>query len=157
MDQKVAQLIEELSLIAHPEGGYYSETYRSEMDIPGKNRQLMTAIYFLLPSEQVSKFHRIKSDELWFFHSGSPLLVHTLTNDGHTVYKVGNNLKEGQSPQLLVPKNTVFGSSVSEPNSYSLVSCVVAPGFDFEDFELFQSSDLLPIYPHCKEIISRLT
>lgn len=157
MDQKVQSLIQELNLLPHPEGGFYSETYRSEEKIEGKDRDLMTAIYFLLTSDNVSKFHRIKSDELWFFHSGSPLIVHTLDENGHTEFLVGNDISKGEKPQLLVPKNTIFGSSVKNENAYSLVSCVVAPGFDFADFELFKKEELLAIYPNQEAIIDRLT
>lgn len=157
MENSIQILIKELNLTAHPEGGYYSETYRSEELIPGKDRNLMTTIYFLLTSDNVSKFHRIKSDEFWFFHSGSPLIVHTLDEKGHMVYLVGNDFTKNEKPQLLVPKNTIFGSKVKEENSYSLVSCVVAPGFDFADFELFNKEELLSIYPDQEEIISQLT
>ena len=153
----IEDLIKQLSLTAHPEGGYFSETYRSKITIPGIDRQLMTSIYFLLTSDNVSKFHRIKSDELWFFYGGSSLIVHTLDENGHTETKVGMNFPLGEVPQLLVPKDTIFGSSVSEENSYSLVSCVVAPGFDFADFELFTADELLEINPEESAIISRLT
>ena len=153
----VENLINQLNLLAHPEGGYYSETYRSDIVIPGKDRDLMTSIYFLLTSDNVSRFHRIKSDELWFFHSGSPLVVHTLDERGHTKTLVGNNFKKGETPYFMVPKNTIFGSSVLEKDSYSLVSCVVAPGFDFRDFELFDSVELVKQYPREYEIISKLT
>jgi predicted cupin superfamily sugar epimerase len=153
----IENIIKTLHLIPHPEGGFYSETYRSEITIPGMDRQLMTIIYFLLTSENVSHFHRIKSDEFWFFHSGSPLIVHILDENGHSEVKVGNDLFNGELPQFMVPKNTIFGSSVSEDNSYSLVSCAVAPGFDFNDFELFNSVDLVKLYPDEYEIISRLT
>ena len=157
MNQEIKQLIEKFDLRPHPEGGYYSETYRSKIDIPKVDRQLMTAIYFLLPSGSVSHFHRIKSDEIWFFHSGSSLSVHTLDNHGHTIHKVGNNILSGEVPQLLVKANTIFGSSVDDKDSYSFVSCVVAPGFDFKDFELFKAKDLLPGFPECEEIIEQLT
>ncbi len=153
----VENLINQLNLLAHPEGGYYSETYRSDIVIPGKDRDLMTSIYFLLTSDNVSRFHRIKSDELWFFHSGSPLVVHTLDERGHTKTLVGNNFEKGETPYFMVPKNTIFGSSVLEKDSYSLVSCVVAPGFDFRDFELFDSVELVKQYPREYEIISKLT
>ncbi len=153
----VENLINQLNLLAHPEGGYYSETYRSDIVIPGKDRDLMTSIYFLLTSDNVSRFHRIKSDELWFFHSGSPLVVHTLDERGHTQTLVGNNFEKGETPYFMVPKNTIFGSSVLEKDSYSLVSCVVAPGFDFRDFELFDSVELVKQYPREYEIISKLT
>ena len=153
----VEEIIQELNLLKHPEGGFYTETYRSEMDIPGTERQLMTSIYFLLTSENVSKFHRIKSDELWFYHAGSPLIVHTLGAEGHTQTLVGNDFSKGEVPQFLVKKDTVFGSSVCGKDSYSLVSCVVAPGFDFRDFELFTSTDLVAQYPEHHLIISQMT
>lgn len=157
MDLEIKRLVEKFNLTEHPEGGFYTETYRSNVEIPNMGRQLMTSIYFLLRSEDVSHFHRIKSDELWFFHAGSPLSVHTLNNHGHTIHKLGNNIEAGETPQVLVKGNTIFGSSVDEKDTYSFVSCVVAPGFDFRDFELFKASDLLPGFPGCEEIIERLT
>lgn len=157
MQDRINELIERFNMQAHPEGGFYSEEYRSEMTLPNADRQLMTSIYFLLPSEHVSHFHRIKSDELWFFHEGSPLTVHTLDERGHSEHLVGLDLAAGQTPQFLVPGNTIFGSSVNEANSYSLVSCVVAPGFDFRDFELFTSAELLENYSEFDEVIRKLT
>ena len=151
------EIIKHFKMIAHPEGGYYSETYRSEINIPGMNRQLMTAIYFLLPSGQSSNFHKIKSDELWFYHSGSPLIVHTLDEKGHQKHHLGMNLQNGEQPQILVKSDVIFGSTVKEDNSYSLVSCVVAPGFDFRDFKLYDTSSLLKLFPNHKEIIQQLT
>jgi predicted cupin superfamily sugar epimerase len=157
MEQEIAYWVEKLDMLPHPEGGFYKETYRSNETIPETNRQLMTGIYFLLTSENVSRFHRIKSDEIWFFHAGSPLIVHILDESGHKQQHVGLDLNAGQQPQFLVPKNTIFGSSVLHKNSYSLVSCAVAPGFDFEDFELFTKADLLPSFPEHEAIIERLT
>jgi len=152
---EIQQLIKNFDLIPHPEGGFYRETYRSELTVG--NRNLMTAIYFLLTSENVSNFHRIKSDELWFHHAGSPLIVHTLTASGHLENVVGNPLTPNAKSQFLVEKDTIFGSSVLEENGYSFVSCVVAPGFDFADFELFSAKELLKDYPAEHEIISKLT
>ena len=157
MKARVNELIEKLKLHPHPEGGFYSETYRSNMVITSLKRKLMTSIYFLLTSENVSKFHRIKSDEIWFFHEGSSLIVHTLSEEGHKENRVGLNLLQGETPQFLVEKETIFGSTVAEEDSYSLVSCIVAPGFDFEDFELFSREQLEVLYPDNNEIISRLT
>lgn len=152
---EIQQLIQNFDLIPHPEGGFYKETYRSDLTVG--NRKLMTAIYFLLTSENVSNFHRIKSDELWFHHAGSPLIVHTLSSAGHQENLVGNPLIPNMATQFLVEKDTIFGSTVLEENSYSFVSCVVAPGFDFEDFELFTSEELLTEFPSESDIISRLT
>lgn len=158
--ERIAFLVDTLSLISHPEGGFYSETYRSEgrISTASGERNLSTAIYFLLTSENVSKFHRIKNDELWFFHEGRNLTVHSLTDKGHQQLSLGiPSRKNNTAPQLLVSANTIFGSAVDEPNSYALVSCVVSPGFDFEDFELFEAKDLLEKYPDASAIIKLLT
>lgn len=98
MQDRNKQLIDQFNLQAHPEGWFYSEEYRSEITLPDLERQLMTSIYFLMPSEYVSNFHIIKSDELWFFHEGSSLTVHTLDDDGHTEHLLGLDLINGQTP-----------------------------------------------------------
>jgi predicted cupin superfamily sugar epimerase len=154
---QLQQLINELELQAHPEGGYYKETYRSGQTLDGQDRQLLTSIYFLLTAENVSRFHRIKSDELWYFHAGSPLIVHTLSERGHEQHHLGLDLSKGQQPFLWIPKDTIFGSSILEKEGYSLVSCAVAPGFDFRDFELFTAEQLLLKFAAHREIIERLT
>ncbi len=153
---QIAEIIQKLNLVPHPEGGFYRETYRSEDFILGGKKCLMTSIYFLLTSEHVSHLHRIKSDEIWFYHGGSPLIVHVLDAFGHHEHIVGNDIEKGYFPNFLVPKDTIFGSTVLEKDSYSLVSCVVSPGFDFSDFELFKKSDLLKSYPMHADIIDKL-
>jgi predicted cupin superfamily sugar epimerase len=156
---RIQELVEKLEMNPHPEGGFYAETYRSdaELETSAGKRSLITSIYFLVRSEDVSHFHRIKSDELWFWHEGSPLSVHLLGENGHEILKLGPPDQAGTLPQQLVRANTIFGSSVDEPESYALVSCVVAPGFDFRDFELFKTDDLLPLFPEAEEIIRKLT
>lgn len=153
-------LVKSLNLLPHPEGGFYKETFRSAEGLETEHgeRNLCTSIFFLLTSQNVSRFHRIKSDELWFFHEGSPLTVHTLGENGYESLSLGLSDSDSDClPQQLVKANTIFGSTVDQPNSYSLVSCVVAPGFDFRDFELFEANDLLPLFPHAETIIRRLT
>ncbi len=148
-------------MVAHPEGGWYKETYRSATSTQIENlgeRSLMTSIYFLLESHQTSNFHVIKSDELWFYHSGSALTVHCIYPNGE--YKklhIGPDFESGQNFQALVPKGTIFGSTVDTPGSHSMVGCTVAPGFDFNDFKLFERQELLSSYPEHQEIIERLT
>ncbi|MBN7809996.1 cupin domain-containing protein [Algoriphagus sp. H41] len=156
---RIQELVEKLNLQPHPEGGFYSETYRAEenLDTRQGERSLATSIFFLLRSEDVSHFHRIKSDELWFWHEGSPLTVHVLGESGHQILKLGPADASGTSPQQVVKANSIFGSTVDQPDSFALVSCVVAPGFDFRDFELFTAGDLLPRYPDSAAIIHRLT
>jgi predicted cupin superfamily sugar epimerase len=157
MQPRIQQLISQLNLQPHPEGGYFAETYRASDNINTKNgeRSLMTSIYFLLTSQDVSRFHVIQSDELWFHHEGSDLSVHVLDESGHRILPLGKNGTHAR-PQQLVPAGKIFGSTVDEPNSYALVSCVVAPGFDFQDFKLMDKAELLEKYPDFPEIIARL-
>jgi hypothetical protein len=154
---RVNDIIKELNLLKLPEGGYYTETYCSTIKTEDKNSVLMTSIYFLLTSENVSHFHRIKNDELWFHHEGSPVSIHILEKGGHKESILGRTYGSECRPQQLVKGNTIFGSSVLEPDSYALVSCVVSPGFDFKDFELFSYEELIKEYPNEGEIIKRLT
>lgn len=155
------ELIDALEMEAHPEGGFFKEVYRSSLnsEIEGQARSLLSSIYFLLPQHDKSKFHRIKSDELWYHHQGSSLSIHCIYPNGdYKCITLGQNPLAGEKLQALVPAGTIFGSTVNtnENHHYSLVSCAVAPGFDFNDFELFKAEDLLPLYPQHKEIIEHL-
>ena len=150
--QRIQELIQSLGLLAHPEGGYYKETYRSIETMDGE-QSLMTSILFLLTFENSSNFHRIQSDEHWYFHEGSPLIG----ENGNEQKRLGLDLSAGQSPYHLVKKQDIFGSEVQEEGGYTLVSCAVAPGFMFRDFELFSRQELLDQYPQHEEIICRFT
>ena len=81
----------------------------------------MTSIYFLLTSENVSNFHRIKNDELWFHHEGSPISIHTLENGKHKEYILGKTFGQECRPYHLIKGNTIFGSRLLEADSYALV------------------------------------
>jgi predicted cupin superfamily sugar epimerase len=155
-------LIDRLRLHPHPEGGYFRETYRSTetISIDGfdGDRNYSTAIYFMLTSENFSAFHRIKQDEVWHFYAGSSLYVHVIDTSGKYVrHVVGVDVANGAVPQLVVKAGDWFGSTVVEANSFSLVGCTVAPGFDFRDFEMAKREDLLTLFPDHEEIIHRLT
>ncbi|WP_246943036.1 cupin domain-containing protein [Bacillus pinisoli] len=159
MKQDANYYIDHLKLIPHPEGGFYKSTFASDMysSVHGKERRLYTSIYFLLRSKDISHLHRLKSDELWYFHGGSPLTVHIINESGeYEEEKLGLNLEKGEVPQILVPRNCIFGSSVMEPDTFSLVGCMVSPGFDFEDFELFTQDELLKDYPQHEAVIKKL-
>ncbi|SEK98642.1 hypothetical protein SAMN04488700_0566 [Carnobacterium iners] len=152
--------VEQLELIPHPEGGFFksvsqpAEIYHIK---EGYERPLYTSIYFLLNDESPSHFHRLKSDEVWYFHAGDPLTVHMLHHNGHyNQVKLGDTLENNETLQFTVPKGVIFGSSVEDQGSYSLVSCMVSPGFDYEDFELFTQAELLKDYPQHELIIKKL-
>ncbi len=158
LPQRAKDLIEKFNLKSHPEGGFYAETYRSFETIPGKNRNLLTSIYFLITGDSISKFHRIQSDECWYFHEGSPLLVHSILESGeHQITELGLDLTQNEVPFHVVPARTIFGSHLKNDTGYAFVSCAVAPGFDFNDFELFSSEELTGLYPDHQSIITKLT
>jgi predicted cupin superfamily sugar epimerase len=136
-----AYYIEKLGLQAHPEGGYYSETFRSEtsLDFPGfdGSRQLSTSIYFLLEAPQVSSLHRIKSDEIWYYHDGGNLEIIELDDTGaEQVTLLGKDLEGGAVFQHVVKAGKWFGARLPQGSAFCLVGCQVSPGFDFRDFEL---------------------
>lgn len=154
---RIHYLVEKLELLPHPEGGFYKETYRSSHTTLNGNRSLMTSIYFLLTDKNFSRFHRIMSDEGWYFHEGTSLIVHELSEKGYTQTKLGLDIQNGEVPFHLVNAEVIFGSSIPQEDGYALVSCTVAPGFDFEDFELFDTQTLLNQYPEHAEIIRKLS
>ena len=151
--------MDKLRLKPHPEGGYYRETYRSELAVspaaqpPEKARSASTAIYFLLAGKQFSAFHRIASDEMWHLYAGGPLLIQVISvTGGHSSISLG-----GEMFQAVVPAGAWFGACLAEPHGYALVGCTVAPGFDFADFELANRSALLAEYPQHRDLIVQLT
>jgi predicted cupin superfamily sugar epimerase len=159
--------IDRFQLQPHPEGGYYRETYRAPLTLPhatlpghGGDRAASTAIYFLLTGDDFSAFHRIRSDELWHFYSGSRLIVHVIAPEGaYEQLLLGSSAKDGEQFQAVVPAGCWFGSSLHDTatDSYALVGCTVAPGFDFADFEMAKRGELLAEYPQHRAIIERLT
>ncbi len=147
--------INHLQLTAHPEGGYFKEIYRAK--VMHGNRNIATSIYFLLKKEEVSHLHRLTADELWYYHQGSALKVTVINQEGKLQeYFVGPDTAKGQTLQLIIPAGSIFGSEVIE-GEFSLVGCMVSPGFDFRDFELFTTSQLMKNYPQYESSILRLT
>lgn len=159
------QLIQQYQLQPHPEGGWYKETYRSAGTIAANalpqgfsgQRAFSTAICFLLEQGNFSAFHRIKSDECWHFYTGDPLEVFVLLPQGELeVITLGNDSKNGQLFQYVVPANCWFASRPARESRFSFVGCTVAPGFDFADFELASASLLAAEYPVYKALIMSL-
>ncbi len=158
--------IKKLGLLPHPEGGYYREIYSSEIVVKNNalpqiydgDRRLSTSIYFLLCSGDISAFHQLKSDEIWYYHCGSSLKMTLINLKGEFITeKFGACIEKGEKPQVIIPAGTIFGAEVTGANSYTLLSCMVSPGFDFNDFKLFSRKELLDRYPEYDVIIKRLT
>jgi predicted cupin superfamily sugar epimerase len=170
-DKQVDDWVKILNLKSHPEGGYYSETYRSndQCTLERYNqdiRHCSTAIYYLLrlPDSPISVFHRIKADEMWHFYTGLPLIIHVLDekDSSHTEFTLDNRLDVNPNarPQYLVPYGKWFAAEILKTDrkeNYTLCGCTCAPGFDYNDFECAKRSYLLEKFPKLGELIIRLT
>lgn len=153
--------IKHLQLEQHPEGGYFKETYRSDENVLNRNgvrRSASTGIYFLITSEFFSAFHKIESDEMWHYHDGAALSVYIILPNGELeILKIGKDIENGEQLQGVVPAGCWFASKVDVPDSFSLVGCTVAPGFDFDDFILAEREKLIQEFSEHKQIITELT
>jgi len=159
--------IEALGLAAHPEGGWYREVYRSREHIdreglpvrfPGA-RALATAILFMLHEGEYSRFHRLRADEVWCHNDGGNVLLYLLepgtgTRSRRGVHKV---VLGRDRPLFTVPHGTWFAAEPEPGATFALVTCFVAPGFEFEDFELADRDQLSAEYPDERVLVGRLT
>lgn len=168
MTKDASYWIQKLGLQKHPEGGYYRETYRADLVLAKQalprqytgTRPASTAIYFLLDAENFSAFHRLRSDEVWHFYVGEALDVHVIEADGrYSKMTLGSDPEAGETLQAVVKARCWFASQVQakDEKSFALVGCTVAPGFDFEDFELAKRETLAHSYPQHRKLIYKLT
>ncbi|AZU02923.1 hypothetical protein X907_0375 [Glycocaulis alkaliphilus] len=127
------EIIRMLSMQKHPEGGWYAETFRDKDSSGGRAHS--TAIYFLLAADEVSAWHCVDASEVWLWHAGAPLVM-TLSADGVEArsLRLGADLRSGERPQAVVPAG--HWQTAESLGAWTLVSCVVAPGFEFSGFEL---------------------
>ena len=158
--------IAKLNLQPHPEGGFFTETYKSHETIPksaipdrfSSDRAFSTSIYFLLEKDDFSAFHRINQDELWHFYDGTSLTIHIIDVDSlYYTLKLGLNINQGEEPQIIVKAGCFFAVEINDKKLYSLTGCTVAPGFDFDDFEMPSRNELIELFPFHEKIIKKFT
>ncbi len=159
-----SDLIKNYQLLPHPEGGYYKETYRSaeviqEECLPLRylgERLFSTAIYYLLGAGDFSAFHRIKSDETWHFYAGTPLNIYVLhPGGGFELVTMGSMLDFGQVFQATIKAGHWFAAEPTDTAGFSFLGCTVAPGFDFDDFELANADELVAAFPDQETLIRK--
>jgi len=149
--------VKELRLTPHPEGGFFRETYRSPVRVPTPRgeRAAMTAIHFLLPSGAVSMFHRVASEELWAHAGGDDLELHLVSPEGqHRVLRLGPGGGAGAT-HAIVPAGH-WQAARTMGDGHVLATCVVAPGFEFADFELARRGDLARAFRALPEAVLAL-
>jgi uncharacterized protein len=128
MDERARQLIRELGLQPHPEGGHYAEVHRSPA---------VTAIYFLLLKNEISRWHRVRSEEIWHFYEGASLELLQLTPDGRDLSRITlGPLSDVQRPVHCVPGH--HWQAAKTDGAFTLVGCIVAPAFEFADFSMLR-------------------
>jgi hypothetical protein len=141
VDARAAELIRTLELAPHPEGGYFREIWRASHRVEPNDargaRSALTSIYFLLPGGAVSRWHRVRSDEVWHHYEGAPLELVLVRQLEHQLERLRlGPLSRGQSPVHCVPAHA--WQAARSLGAYTLVGCTVGPGFEFADFELLR-------------------
>lgn len=159
MHPDAQSLVAALRLAPHPEGGFYRETFRSpdRVETPRGPRAASTAIYFLLPAGTFSAFHRVAADEVWHHYAGDPLEMVSIDPGGRrTANLLGPELSAGQEPQWTIPAGW-WQAARPRGDRYTLCGCTVAPGFEFDDFELGDRTALLARFPGLAEDVRAFT
>lgn len=140
------ELKEIYKLEAHPEGGWFAEVYTAPFEKDG--RALAGSIYFLLDAGEVSQFHQIDCDELWFFHEGCGVRIMALHDGCVAEYLLGPDCENGQRAMVAIPKGAIFSAENLSPDGYTFVSCVTAPKFRYEGFRLASCEEIREKYPN---------
>ncbi|HXP94370.1 MAG TPA: cupin domain-containing protein [Candidatus Binatia bacterium] len=165
MHAEAAELIARLGLRRHPEGGWFREVHRSRATVQFDNRyrivqrSALTSIYYLLEGDDFSALHRLRSDEVWYFHAGAVLAIYAIDAAAAlTVHRLGDASKSpGTTFSIAIPAGTWFGARLEERDAWALAGCAVAPGFEFEDFELAGRGVLTAAFPQHGPVIAALT
>ena len=164
MKPEEKRIVENLNLKPHPEGGFYNENYRSHISIAEKNlpetfggkRSAATSILFFLPEGAFSAFHRLKQDEIWYFHAGNQPILHCIEPD--STYRkcvLGTGIRKDEYPQVIINAGTLFAAESNQ--SFGLFGCLATPGFDFADLSMPTAAQLIKEYPEHEKLIRRFT
>lgn len=155
----VKDLVTHLKLDQHPEGGAFAEVFTAtETYTKNKNtRALAGSIYFLLNKKEVSHFHVNGCEELWYYHEGCGMRLSIINKDGSITEKLlGTNVAKGEKPMVYIPPNTIFAAENLDQNSYTLVSCMTTPKFQYKAWRLCGKAELLKKAPQHKALIDRM-
>ena len=141
---RVAELKEKYSLEKHPEGGWFSEVYTAPFS--AESRALAGSIYFLLDKDDISHFHRIDCDEVWYFHEGCGLKITVIENGEISEFLLG--MEPSEDAMIVINKGAVFAAENIDKNSYTFISCMTAPKFSYDGFELLSKKEIKSLTPN---------
>ena len=139
------ELKEIYSLERHSEGGFFAEMYTSPFVCDG--RPTAGSIYFLLEGDDVSHFHQIDCDEIWYYHAGCGMKIISLRDGFVEEILLGVDPKLNQRPMVVVPAGTIFAAENLDKNDFTFISCATTPRFTYEGFRLVTRSELKKLYP----------
>ena len=145
MNTRTEELKKIYALQQHPEGGWFAEVYTAPFEKEG--RSLAGSIYFLLDVGDISHFHQIDCDEIWYFHEGCGMKVTLLLDGKKEEYLLGNNVANGERAMVVIPKGAIFGAENLDENGYTFVSCATTPNFTYEGFRLVNKDEIREKYP----------
>ena len=152
MKDRTEILRETYHLEKHVEGGWFSEVYTAPFDKDG--RSLAGSIYFLLDRGEVSRFHVIDCDEIWYYHEGCGMKITVLTENGREEFLLGSRVSEGERAMVVIPKGNAFAAENLDRDGYTFVSCATAPHFRYEGFRLLTEDEIRERYPDlCDQLV----
>ena len=149
---RAEELIRKYSLERHPEGGWFAEVYTSLF--AHDKRAFMGSIYFLLEGGDISHFHQIDCDEIWYYHEGSALKITLIVNGKVSEMIIG--MGEGQTAMAIIPKGAIFAAENLDKSSYCFMSCATTPKFTYDGFRLVDSDEIRTLCPSEYEKIEHL-
>lgn len=159
-----------LEMVPHPAGGYYQESYKSAFSLPyqahpGTPKPMASSIYYLLGEEDSCLFHSSTSEEVWSFLYGYPIDLYLLYPEGNvSIITIGSNLSIGETPQLTVAPNQIFGMKLHgrqkpghnflaySPEPFALLTCLSIPGFTKGSIRYFSQEEVSSLYPNCQDL-----
>ncbi len=152
--ESVQQLKEAFSLQQHSEGGWFAELYKS----PFKQHDRATAgsIYFLLDREDISHFHQIDCDEIWYYHAGCGMKIYVLQDNVLKEYLLGMNTEKNERPMVIIPAGGIFAAENIDKESYTFISCATTPAFQYKGFRLVPRAELKKLYPQSSKHILQM-
>mgnify|MGYP003571425154 CR=1 FL=1 len=154
MNRRIKEIKKFYKLEPHIEGGFFSEIYTSPF--AQNNRATAGSIYFLLDKKNVSHFHKIDCEELWYYHEGDGLKIYVLRGGELEEILLGKDFSQGQKTTAIIPAGAIFAAENLNPESYTFVSCMTTPKFNYAGFKLITRAELKKIYPQADENILRL-
>ena len=150
-----AEFLKEVySLRPHEEGGHFAEVYTAPFEKDG--RPLAGSIYFLLDRDEVSHFHEIDCDEIWYYHEGCGMRITVLINGEKEEYLLGSETENGQRAMAVIAKGGIFAAENLDSGGYTFVSCVTTPGFSYSGFRLVDKKEVREKYPEVYEEVKQL-